>query len=323
MYYPKFIKPNETIGISAPSKGVGLKLDEYKRSIKRLSKIFKIKETSSVRNSDYRSALASIRAQELESLFTDDEVSMIFCASGGDFLYEILPYIDWNLISWHPKWYVGYSDPTSILYILTTKYDIASIYGMNGSSFDIDHEYVDRCLEIMQGHLKTQKSYEMYQSQKNFQEDKLIFDQKVTWIHEHKIHTFGRCIGGCLEVIKNLIGTQYDATASFIEKYKEDGFIWYFDNYGMSAEDTYLTLLQMKYANYFKYAKAVLFGRTCFESSHTGMSYQDALKLALEDIPYVLNCDIGHTSPRMMMINGAIMKLQVEDGKGKIDFECR
>ena len=43
MYYPKFIKPNETIGISAPSKGVGLKLDEYKRSIKRLSKIFKIK----------------------------------------------------------------------------------------------------------------------------------------------------------------------------------------------------------------------------------------------------------------------------------------
>lgn len=323
MYYPKFIKSNETIGICAPSKGVGMKLDEYECSIQRLMKKYQIKETASVRNSGYRSNTAFVRAKELEALCLDDEARMILCASGGDFMFEILPYIDWDLICQHPKWYMGYSDPTSLLYILTTRYDIASLYGMNAGSFYIEHDYVEKSLKIMEGNLVVQTSFDYFQSQKNYQEEKLIFDQKVIWLHDQKIDVSGRCIGGCLEVIKDLMGTRYDATFSFIEKYKEDGIIWYFDNYGMSAEDVYLTLLQMKYANYFNYTKAVLFGRTCFESNHTGMTYQDALKEALEDIPYIYNCDIGHTSPRMIMINGAIMKLQVDKGQGRIVFECQ
>ena len=61
---------------------------------------------------------------------------MIFCASGGDFCLGCLDYIDFDLIKDNPVWIEGYSDPTSILYYITTKYDIATIYGNNAGSFD-------------------------------------------------------------------------------------------------------------------------------------------------------------------------------------------
>ena len=44
----------------------------------------------------------------------------------------------------------------------------------------------------------------------------------------------GRLIGGCIDVLKDIIGTKYDGTLDFIEKYKDDGIIWYFDNFALS-----------------------------------------------------------------------------------------
>lgn len=51
------------------------------------------------------------------------------CASGGEFLLEILPYIDFDLLKNNPKFVCGFSDPTGLLYPITTKCDIATIYG--------------------------------------------------------------------------------------------------------------------------------------------------------------------------------------------------
>lgn len=320
MFYPKFIKKGETIGICAPSAGVGKKLNSFDLSINRLSQDYKILETESVRVNNKRSNSAKKRGEEFNHLFYDDTIQMVICASGGNFLFEVLPYIDWNAIKKNPKWFMGYSDPTSILYILTTKYDIATLYGMNGGSFDIEHVYVDQAFAIMKGDLIPQQAYDTYQSCENFCNDICVFDQKAEWICSQEFVTSGRCIGGCLEVIKDLMGTEYDDTKAFLERYKDDGFIWYFDNFAMSAEDMYRTLLQMKYAGYFKYAKAVLLGRVCFES-HDEMSYLEALQYALDDIPYVMGCDIGHISPRFTLINGAMMTLSTKTKT--IQFELK
>ena len=322
MFYPKFIKKDGVIGICAPSKGVGSKLESFDQSIKRLNESFCVKETESVRVNNVRSNTAMKRAEEFNSLFTDDSIDMVLCASGGDFLFEVLPYIDWKSVCDNPKWFMGYSDPTSILYTLTTKYDISTLYGMNGGSFDVEHEYVDLALDIMQGDLMDQISYEKYQSTDNFLIDNPIYDLEASWIASGDIHVKGRCIGGCLEVIKDLIGTEYDNTRNFIEKYKEDGFIWYFDNFAMNPDDMYRTLLQLKYAGYFKYAKAVIVGRVLFEGKGK-MTYTEALDLALGDIPHIMNADIGHVAPRFTFINGAIMTLDTYENKGKISFELK
>lgn len=39
----------------------------------------------------------------------------------------------------------------------------------------------------------------------------------------------GRLIGGCLDCLVNILGTKYDGTVDFVEKYKEDGFVWFLE----------------------------------------------------------------------------------------------
>ncbi|MGN1343130.1 MAG: S66 peptidase family protein [Traorella sp.] len=324
MFYPTFLKEGATLGITALSAGVGKKLDDYLASINRLKKeSYIIKESASVRVNNVRANSGEIRALEFNDLVVDSSVDMILCAVGGDFLVETLPYIHYENILENPKWIMGYSDPTSLLYSVTTLLDIATIYGLNGGSYDIDHHYVDINLEYLKGNLVCQESYDYYQSTQNFIDGNLIYDQKVEWISSQDICVSGRCIGGCIDALKDIFGTKYDGTKQFIDKYHEDGIIFYFDNFSMSAENFYRTLLQMKYAGYFEATKAVILGRVCFENSETGMTYEEALRMALGDIPYVYQADIGHVIPRMTLINGAMMNLKVKDGHGTISFDLR
>ena len=322
MFYPKFVKKGDTLGIVALSAGVGKKLDDFNKSIDRLHKEdFKTVETNSVRVNNVRANTGEKRAEEFNHLIKRDDIDMILCASGGDFQYETIPYIDYDAIVKNPKWLMGYSDPTNLLYTVTTNYDIATLYGANAGSYDIEHEFVDVNLEIIQGNIIPQDSYETYQATKDWLDGNNVYNEKVEWIASDDLNVTGRCIGGCIDVLKDLIGTPYDGTLKFIERYKEEGNIFYFDNFAMSAENFYRTLLQMKYAGYFKYTKAILVGRACFESNDTGMTYVEALQKL--NIPYVMNADIGHVAPKMTMINGAFMTLKTKDNKGTITFELK
>ncbi|MCR5229372.1 MAG: LD-carboxypeptidase [Solobacterium sp.] len=327
MIYPEFLKKNSTIGISAPSAGVGKKLDDFDASLSYLrAHSWKIRETESVRLNDVRGGDAPARGRELTSLFADPEVDFVLSAAGGDFLFECLPYVNWKVLKDHPKWLMGASDPTSLLYTLTTRYDIATLYGMNAGSFDAEPgtKYMEDALKIMQGRLIRQRSGKMYASKATFMDDYAGFDTPTVWLSNKKsIKESGRCIGGCIDVLKDLIGTKYDGTKAFLKRYRDDGIIWYFDNFAMSAENFYRTLLQMKYTGWFESTKAVIIGRVLFQSSETGMTYEDAVNMVFADIPYVFNADVGHTVPSFTMINGAVINLEYRNAKGSIAFELK
>ena len=94
MKYPKFIKQGDTIGICAPSSGVGKFVQKFKRSIDNLHTYgYQTKETASVRNESEPSNSSIIRAKEVEELLLDKDVDMIMAATGGDFLFDILPHL--------------------------------------------------------------------------------------------------------------------------------------------------------------------------------------------------------------------------------------
>lgn len=325
MIFPKFIKKNDVIGICALSAGVGHKIDDYEISLDILkSEGYKIKEEGQVRVDSPRPSSAKERSKALKALFKDDEVDMIMCAAGGDFLYEVLPYVDIKSIKENPKWFMGASDPTSICFMITTKLDIASLYGFNGGSFEEGYLDVQNNLSILKGKLVKQKSYDYYEDKEGFLSDFRKFDHEVYWdSYGKKIKTSGRCIGGCLDVLKDMIGTSYEDVKGFVNRYKDDGIIWYFDIFAMTSENVYRTLLQMKSAGWFKHTKAVLFGRVLFDSSDTGMTYKEAYEMALGEYDLVMDMDIGHTSPRMTLINGAIINVESKDGKGSINFELK
>lgn len=328
MKYPKFIKQNGTIGICAPSAGIGDKSEDFDIAEKVLKEHgYHIVETDSVRSKELRSADAKTRAKELKELFTNDKVDIVMAAAGGDFLYEMLGETDFETMQNHPKWLLGMSDPTSLLFTYTVKYDVATMYGMNAGSFDLNpyHESLDHCLSLIEGNSITQESYDFISSTKRFSGLPEVFDKPNHWkSNVTSLHTSGRLIGGCLDVLKDLIGTKFDDMKNFNERYKEDGVIFYVEDFALTSEAFYLTLLQMKYAGWLDQVKAVIVGRTLFGSTNgTGLTYEEALQRALGDIPYFYDADIGHTIPTMTFINGAICHFDYENKKAKLSFELK
>ena len=337
MIYPKFLKEGDTIGICAPSCGIEEKdINKFELSLNNLKKEgYKIVETENVRSGKMPSTDAKTRAKEFNELFKREDIDFIFSASGGGFLMEILPYLDENAINEaikesKTKWFAGYSDPTSLLYYLTTKFDIATLYGFNGGNFDQHdlHISLKNALEILKGNIVKQESFEKYQDisfeEKALLEDgaNFVLNKEDKWINLNgDFDVSGRLIGGCIDCLQYLVGTRFDYTKDFIEKYKEDGIIWYFDNFALKAEDLYYVLFEMREADWFKYAKGFVFGRTLFSNSFIGISYEDAIKRALgEEMPIILDADIGHVKPVFTLINGCIAHFKSKDGKGSLEM---
>ena len=323
MIYPNTMIKGSTIGITAVSAGLGYRIEDLESSLNNLSKYYNFIETKSVRNKGFVSNGAKERAKELDSLFVNKKIDGIFCATGGDFCLEMLDYINFDNIVNNPKWIMGASDPTSILYTLTTKYNIATIYGMNATSYSGElHECHLKNLEILQGNIVKQDSYLKYDTTEGFGDYQLNGD--VYWESNQDIDVSGRLIGGCFDVLLNMIGTKYDNTLNFIEKYKDDGIIWYFDNFAKNSVDFYLGLLQMKMVGWFKYTKCIMIGRVKYPSNPIEeFDYKDALKRLNLNIPIINNCDIGHVFPKMTIINGSIGHVKCSDGCGSIEMELR
>ncbi len=334
MIYPKFIKKGSKIGVPAPSAGAwdtrkANKMNNAKKNLENLGYKLELSKNILTCNKG-RSATAEERGNEINQMLKDKEIDFILCACGGDFLVEMLPYVKFELIRENPKFVAGFSDPTGLLFPITTKYDIATIYGQNFSSFGMEklHKSQQDFLEIAKGNLKIQESYELYEE--GYQEEETGLEtykltKKVYWntLDGKSAHITGRIIGGCLDVISELAGTKYDGTSMFVEKYKDDGIIWYFDNCELSKEETIRTLWKLGELGYFKYTKGIIFGR--FGTEATNYNYN--VKTCLEDsvisklkVPIIYDADITHKEPCMTIINGAIAEINVKQGKGTITF---
>lgn len=337
MIFPKFIKDNSTIGITAPSDGISGKeklyrLDSAINNFKRNG--FNIKETQNVRNSKKgRSSSSKEQARQLEDLFKDDNVDAIICAGGGDFLLEMLSELDFHTIEKHPKWIQGYSDPTGLLYTITTKLDIATIYGDNFKAFGMNPWYksLENNLEILKGNIIEQKSFDKYEKERIEEivgDEPYNLTEKVYWKNlnkEKNILIKGRIIGGCIDILNDIFGTRFDNTKQFIEKYKKDGIVWYFDNCELTSEQLIRTLWKFKDNGWYKYTTGIIFGRSGTNSSYYDISFEDAIRHSLKDlnIPIIIDTDIGHVSPRMTIINGALVEIESKNGKGKIKFTLK
>ncbi len=336
MIYPEFLKEHDTIGVTAPSDGITdeVKLKRLDNAIKNFEdRSFIIKETPNVRCSvKGRSSSSKERAEELERLYKDDNVKTIITSGGGDFLLEMLSELDFNVIKDNPKWLQGYSDPTGLLFTITTNLDIATVYSDNFKTFGMEpwHKSLENNLEILKGNIIEQTSFSKYEEDKKLITGLEPFNltKKVYWKNlnnEEVINIKGRIIGGCLDLITELFGTRFDNTKAFLEKYKDDGIIWYFDVCELSSESLIRTLWKLKDNGYFKYTKGIIFGRSFIYNSYYDISYEETIYESLKDlnIPIIINADIGHVSPRMTIINGAIATITSSKGKGKIKFTLK
>ncbi len=321
MIFPNFLQENDTIGITACSTGVLDKIDKYELSLENIRhQHFKVVETPNVRTNGVVSSSPEIRAHELLDLFNNKDVKLISIARGGDFLSDMLSVTPFEEIVKYPKWLSGSSDPTSLLYILTTKYDIATIYSpcnMTGLYMKPLHQSYINYFKIIKGDLVKQYKYDLRESTP-FSD---ILDSQNEWLNINgDVDEQGRLIGGCLEVLKDIIGTKFDNTLNFLEKYQADGFIWYFDVFNTTSEGLYNTLIQFNNAGWFTYTKVILIGKVALPNTFTDMTYEELIKKALPNIKIIYNFDIGHVKPSFTMINGAKVHVISNDEEGSLEY---
>ncbi len=338
MLYPPFLEKSDIIGICAPSDGIGddiiknRRLDFAKENFE--ARGYKVTETASVRRSvKGRSATAAVRAEEFISLIENPECKAIISSGGGDWLFEMLPYLDYKKIAENPTWFEGMSDPTGICYTMTVLSDVASIYGTNAGAFGMREwdESLENNMSILEGNIPVQKNRDRYQSDwlelVNGDEGyKLDADTEVKRIDlpDVPVKFSGRLLGGCMDVLVQLCGTRFDGTGKFIEKYKKDGTIWFLEVFSMTPEVLASYLWKFKQAGWFDNAKGFIFGRPAFintEFSQTG--YEEAIVsvLGATSRPIITGLDIGHRPPSMTLINGSVGEAEYGNGKFRIEMK--
>lgn len=338
MIYPRFVKAGDIVGVTALSCGI---TDEpgkanFENGKRQLASQYglQVRFTPDVfQDVGGKSASGKIRSQEFNGLVQDPKVSWIVSAAGGDYLNEMLSTVDYQGFHDHPTWVQGYSDNTSILYALTTKSDVATIYGMNFSAFGQAHyqKAQTQIIDLLMGKTNGVESLTAYEDAFHPSVTGLEDfhpDQPVKWVNgrnEPEIQMSGRLLGGCTEVLFSLIGTPYEATLDFIRRYQDDGIVFFFETFSSDDSNLHLHFWQLKEAGWFSHCKGIIFGRPLFYHSYLNKTYREIVMETLGDlnVPMIFDADIGHKNPTVPMINGAYATIRSSRGKGSIVYEFK
>lgn len=332
MNYPEKLKIGDTIGICAPSDGISEpeKIEKLETAIENLKQMgYKVIETASVRKSKRgRSTSSKKRKEEFMELWKNNEVKLILYAGGGDFLMEMLDELDFEEIKkFKPKWTQGFSDITTITFLLNTICDVPSMYCDAVKDYAMKPLYknLEDSFKIMSGENIIQNSFEKCADGKEDNKDYTYNLTKATkWNNlkgEEEIIIKGRALGGCLDCIDTLIGTKFDVVKDYIEKYKNDGILWFLECFEMNTPQFQRILWKMKNAGYFKNCNGIIFGRPFIMREDYGITASQAILDVIGDldIHIITEADIGHIPPQLAMVNGGVLKITSIDGKGKVE----
>ena len=331
MNYPKFL--NDKINLIAPS--FGCTTEPYKSRLKLACKHFKdlninVIEGPNIYSSiGYRSNTNTLCAKEFMDSYKEN--NFILSVGGGNLLNEILDDIDFNeLKKYKPTYFMGYSDNTFLTFLITTLLDCASIYGYNAPEFggiEFDKSAKDQ-LALMKGEKFKFIGYDKFELESLKNEDNPYagynLDTKKELIVNNYTSSFkGRLIGGCLDCLVSLIGTNYDNVNNFCEKYKEDGFIWFLESCDLEADGIKTALLHMKRAGWFKYLKGFIIGRPYkYNTDFCGLTVTDAYLDVLKgfNVPIIINADFGHLKPCLPILCGSIGNISVQNDNFEIEY---
>ncbi|MEH7113245.1 S66 peptidase family protein [Neobacillus niacini] len=329
--YP-ILEKSATIGVTAPSSGVEPELhDLVKLSCSRLEKQgFRVICGDTVwTQKKAKSSLATKRAHEFNGMMQDDTIDLIIPPWGGELLIEVLDKIDFASLK--NKWILGYSDTSLLLLATTLKMGLATAHGTN--LIDLRGEYSDETTSMWKSVLSTEagasiKQYSSIKFQKKWQHDQpspCVFHltESTIWktVPGDKVKAEGRLLGGCIDIIRHLIGTPYGDVQNFRKKFiNNDPIMWYLENCELKTTDLRRSLVQMKLAGWFENTSCIMFGRSTANEPVEGYTLEDVYQDLYTElqIPIVYDIDCGHVPPQITFVNGAYGVVEVEDGKGTL-----
>lgn len=329
--YPA-LRPGATIGVTAPSSGVRAELHEALRlSFRRMrAQGFQVVAADTAwTQCKARSAPAKVRAEELNRMMADDGIDLLIPPWGGELLIEVLEYLEFD--RFQSKWILGYSDTSVLLLATTLRTGIATAHGTN--LIDLRGELTDDTTAMWRAVLSTQpgesnQQYSSAQYQKQWRHAEpspwvFHLTQETRWksIDSGLVQIEGRLLGGCIDVIRHLIGTPYGDVRGFQRDHlMNDPILWYLENCELSTADLRRSLVQMKLAGWFDHCCGVLFGRSAANQPVEDYTAEDVYAQLREElrVPIVYDVDCGHVPPQITFINGAYAEIEVRDGRGSV-----
>ena len=141
MIIPDKLKIGDTIGVVAPSNPIiDENVDEIMLAKKKVEeKGFKVEFSKNLfSNSLGYSSTAKEKAEDINYMFSNKDIKMIWCAKGGENSNSTFEYLDYDLIRKNPKIICGYSDITSITNVITAKCELVTFSGTNFKTIAID-----------------------------------------------------------------------------------------------------------------------------------------------------------------------------------------
>lgn len=288
-----------------------------------------------LKGSEFVSEHPELRAEDLMNAFSDNSISAIFCAIGGDDTIRILPYIDFDVIKNNPKIFMGYSD-TTINHLMMYKAGLVSFYGPSimcefgeyVKMFDYTQKAVKDILFDEWEQYRILPSAEWTDDYIPWQESNINTPHRMKKdTHGYEVINGkgvvqGNLLGGCIDVFMMAIGTEiwpalkdWKDAILFVEtsedKPSPDFIKWTFRNL---AAQGILNVIN-----------GVIVGKPQGETYYD--EYKKAIKQVIADeehlynLPVFYNVNFGHSKPIGIIPYGIKAELDCEN-KSIILLEC-
>ncbi len=298
---PPALRNGDTIAITSPAGAVwdAKQIDLFCTILHNLG--FKTKTGQTLREKyGYFAGTDEFRAGELNSFFSDKDVSAIFCMKGGWGCGRILPLLDYENIRKNPKILMGFSGITSLLIAILSKTGLVGFHGPVGNSGwnDFTLDYVKRVLIKKEKVLYTSTGKE---------EDKplTLFGGKAK----------GMLIGGNLSVIAGMMGSD------FLPTWKNK--ILFLEETGEEPYRIDRMLTQLKLCGVLDQISGFVFGKCvkCLaEEPEKAFTFQQVLQQQIIPlkIPAFYGAMIGHIENKFTIPLG--IEAEIDSDKGTISL---
>lgn len=299
MIVPDKLKKGDTIGVVAPSNPiVGDNIEEIEKAKKVVQADgFKVKFSKNLFSStNIYSSIAKEKAEDINNMFADKEVKMIWCAKGGNNSNSTFEYLDFDIIKNNPKIICGYSDITSITNIITEKTGLVTFSSTNFKTIatdETDYSYKQALNRFVQGSLEF--------GQNDF---KIIKNGEAE----------GKLIGGNLSLIRGLVCGKYKV--DFTDK------ILFIEELGYETDPAMVSnnLYYMKQNGVFDKIKGLWIGNYEHES---GIALEKIVLDCLEEkynFPIIKSNNFGHIEKKEVIPIGT--KAKIKNGKIELIEKC-
>ena len=124
----------------------------------------------------------------------------------------------------------------------------------------------------------------------------------------------------CLSV---LCGTKYDRVKEYVEKYKDDGILWFLEACDLNMMSLRRAMWQLENAGWFRYTKGFLIGRPLhFGENLMGLDQYKAVYDVISHyrVPIIMDADLGHLPPAVPLIGGSMATIEAKGNRWQIEM---